>query len=285
MVLSASLRGQPLPSGSLVLKLAMGLGVKMTQWPGRPGTGHGTTMDCERPGNSDWHGPAALETNGVPRPRSPWKWQTEPSWQQGGPSPLCFLLGGSPEKSWFAKARPGQRGRTRAEDGLAERTPTRRPGLAPLLSLCFSPQAGSLWGSLQVPAVPALHPTEVMMTTGKDDFRGWCCRQPGVDTSRGQGTWARVAARNRPPQRTRGLQASGRACSQAQSTAFSKPSSLGARDKASLCPQSEPCHSGTNFRKGNLHSPRFPGHRRTERADYDDRAFQLQDWGTQTCLQ
>lgn len=128
-------------------------------------------MDCERLGNSDWHGPAALETNGVPRPWSPWKWQMEPSWQQRGPSPLCFLLREeTPRNYGMQRARPGEQGRTRAEDGLTERTPTAEARAGTTPALRFSPRLAASGGSRQVPAVPAPHPTEVM-TTGKDDFR------------------------------------------------------------------------------------------------------------------
>lgn len=86
-------------------------------------------------------------------------------------------------------------------------------------------------GSLQVPAVPAPHPTEVMMTTGKDNFQGWCCQQPEADTSPGQGKVGQGGLPEiRPPQHARALQVSSWVCSQAQPMAFSNPSSLGAKD-------------------------------------------------------
>lgn len=109
--------GQPIFSGSvqkLVLMIAMGLDAKMTPVT-RQTWGQATvppwTMSTR--GTQDWHGPSTLETDSVPRPWSPWKWKTEPSRQQGSPSPLCFLFREETLRNYgLQRARPGQQGHT-----------------------------------------------------------------------------------------------------------------------------------------------------------------------------
>lgn len=135
------------------------------------------------------------------------------------------------------------------------------------------PRLAASGGSPQVPAVPAPHPTEVMMTTGKDDFRGWCCRQPGADTPRARGEGARDDARH-------------------DHLGVQRPASArpGPQPSPALWEPGAKPHCVLRARHGaagpisirETRTDLVPGHRRSGHAGYGDRAFQLQYWGTQT---